>query len=659
MSPAVAPDKLEYVALSGSRLIPNILRNGRNMYQSIRQLVWINVLAFGWLFAAGSGLAADQFDLKQLESNILSVVDKTMPAVVAISDRGMVFSGVIVSKEGHILSAGHAVRPKGSYRVLLSDGRQLRAKGLGVNRRVDMAILKITQPGTWPVAEMGHSSVLVRNQPCVSISHPGRYDVNRGAVVRFGRIVKPVTSNEGMIQTTAKMEPGDSGGPLFDFDGKIIGIHSNITSSQSHNYDVPIDSFRKYWDELNEPERFEINGWPSLPKLGFSGEKSDDGTGLVVLKVYEGGLAEKHGLQPQDVVIKIAGRNVISAKQVYNRLIELKTGGINQFELTILREGKRIISKFRLTPENRPKPVAYLQLQNLPKQVESLESRLDDNVYIVRSSINNESTSVRATRIKTTRRGNLISKGSRVGEHPRVELADGRKVSAEIVGRDSKNDLVLLNAKLPGSGGVDLNRLPGDMQLKRGKLLLTPDPKGAGDVSVWGSKYFNVPRTQASGGFLGVILGDQSGKVMFRQVNKGAAQRAGIKSGDVLIRLNEIDIDRRTDATQFLFSQDPNSTIKAIIERDDAELTKEIVLGNRPDASRHAADRLAGGKSTRRDGFQLAISHDAELGREDVGGPVFDLSGEFLGINVSRFSRTRAYAMPQSVLKQFVDKTGK
>jgi serine protease Do len=96
-----------------------------------------------------------------------------------------------------------------------------------------------------------------------------------------------------------------------------------------------------------------------------------------------------------------------------------------------------------------------------------------------------------------------------------------------------------------------------------------------------------------------------------------------------------------------------------VIQRDDSELIKEIVLGKRPDNSRHIANNLAGGKSFRRDGFQLAISHDGPLRPEECGGPIFDLDGKFLGINISRFSRTRTYAIPKTVLKQFVDSAAK
>ena len=94
-----------------------------------------------------------------------------------------------------------------------------------------------------------------------------------------------------------------------------------------------------------------------------------------------------------------------------------------------------------------------------------------------------------------------------------------------------------------------------------------------------------------------------------------------------------------------------------MIKRDDAELTKEVVLGNRQKTG-HVADDIVGGKSDRRDGFGLVISHDAVLRPRECGGPVFDIDGNFLGINIARFSRSRSYVVPRMILKQFVNEFG-
>ena len=220
----------------------------------------------------------------------------------------------------------------------------------------------------------------------------------------------------------------------------------------------------------------------------------------------------------------------------------------------------------------------------------------------------------------------------------------------------------MLSAALPGQHGLDLSQAIGDLEELRGKLLLTPNPgsdsRGLGEISVWGSKYFNVQRTQMSGGYLGVVVGYDSGSVMFERVLNGAAKKAGIESGDQLIRLDETDINKRSDVFAFLKSKDPNSRISAVIKRGDEEMTREILLGNRPETTGHVADNLIGGKSLRRDGFGLAISHDAELRPEDCGGPVFDLRGNFLGINIARSSRVRSYVIPKMIVKRFVDGAG-
>ena len=86
--------------------------------------------------------------------------------------------------------------------------------------------MKIVGEADFPWAELGSSSDLVRNQPCLSISHPGGLQSQRGPVIRFGRVL--AKNSRGHIHNTCLMEPGDSGGGLFDLEGRVIGIHSYI-----------------------------------------------------------------------------------------------------------------------------------------------------------------------------------------------------------------------------------------------------------------------------------------------------------------------------------------------------------------------------------------------------------------------------------------------
>ncbi|MGA0040252.1 MAG: S1C family serine protease [Pirellulales bacterium] len=217
---------------------------------------------------------ADVFDLQSLQTEVLKTIDRVRPAVVNISGRGSGFSGVIVSAEGHVLSAGHAVSPGARYRLTLPDGRQLRGIGKGSNPRTDAALIQISDPpADLPYVSMGDSAALVTNQPCFGLSYPGGPKASNEPVARFGRVVRS-RSSRGMLQSSVLMEPGDSGGPLFDLNGCVIGIHSRIGRSMDRNYEVPIDVFRACWNELNRERTFTETGLPQ-PQLGVRFERAN------------------------------------------------------------------------------------------------------------------------------------------------------------------------------------------------------------------------------------------------------------------------------------------------------------------------------------------------------------------------------------------------
>jgi serine protease Do len=127
-----------------------------------------------------------------------------------------------------------------------------------------------------------------------------------------------------------------------------------------------------------------------------------------------------------------------------------------------------------------------------------------------------------------------------------------------------------------------------------------------------------------------------------------------LAAGDVLLQLNGRAVGSQSDVFDFLKRNGPFSNVKVRVRRGEQELEKQLVLGRRPETSGHAADRLPGGKSIRRDGFNWIVSHDADVRPEQCGGPVFDLKGQFLGVNIARNSRVRTYVLPRTVLQRFV-----
>ena len=297
-----------------------------------------------FVLLSSTTLIANDLDVLALQKKIHSTIESVTPAVVSISlanrpEVGL-FSGVIVSQEGHVLSAGHAVRPGVNYQVLLPDGRRFDARGKGSNSEADCALLQITSDfDDLPFAQMGESKSLVLNQPCLSISYPGGQKARLAPVVRFGRLARDGGGSR-MLQSTALMEPGDSGGPLFDLDGRVIGIHSRITEGMEQNFEVPIDTFKKFWNELNREKRFTQSG-PSVPALGFRGTEDAD-TGVIVSSLEPDSLAEKHGVETDDVIESVYGMETTSLKAVREAMVAARDNDAQEIVVQILRGEEKV-----------------------------------------------------------------------------------------------------------------------------------------------------------------------------------------------------------------------------------------------------------------------------------------------------------------------------
>ena len=557
--------------------------------------------------------------------------------------------------------------PGRATRVFLPDGRQLDARGKGSNPEADCALLQIvTNVEDLPFVRMGDSESLVRNQPCLSLSFPGGQGSRGVPLARFGRVVE-TGRGDRMLRSTALMEPGDSGGALFDLQGRVIGIHSRIGRSMSRNFEVPVDTFKKFWSELNR-EQFFTQAGPPVPKLGFRGMNRRDGTGIEVMGIVDDSLAEAHGIEPKDIIQSVDGRETPTVQELQQALIAARDDGTDEIVVKVLRKEEDLELKVPFDVEREPPPPVELpdyepaefaepqrieQLVDLPREFSDLESELDDACIEISSELfDGEELTIVGTRIKAT--PFLVSKSSMVKENPTANLGD-EVVELEVVVRDRDNDLVLLKSPEQHFVGIDLSQ-PSTDPPKIGSFLITPESDGRGLVSVVSAKPF-ASRKQQSRGFLGVMPADykDKGGAILREVTKdGAAERAGLKVGDVVTKLNETVITTHMEMRRFLGTVDPNATVVAKITRGEEELEKTIRLGAFPSFSNHAADQMD--KSGRRDGFSTVISHDADLDPSSCGGPIFDLEGNFVGLNIARNSRVRSYALPSAVIRKLLDR---
>ena len=190
----------------------------------------------------------DVADLRSLEAKVQAVVAKVVVATVCIDMGGSQGSGVIVSKDGIVMTAGHVVgKPGQKVTFRFADGKTANGITLGLNASVDSGLMRITDKGDWPFVAKGVSSNLKVGSWCVTVGHPLGYHPGRPPVVRIGRVLR---NEMNVLQTDSPIVSGDSGGPVFDLDAKVIGINSRIGGGIDQNLHVPSDVFTRDWQTL-------------------------------------------------------------------------------------------------------------------------------------------------------------------------------------------------------------------------------------------------------------------------------------------------------------------------------------------------------------------------------------------------------------------------
>ncbi len=243
-------------------------------------------------------------------------------------------SGVLISEDGLVLTAAHvASRADAPCVIVLPDGRQVPGRTLGLNRTRDAGLVKILGDGKqdnerpeeddaatgdratsprqekWPHLEMAPDGTVKQGMWCLATGHPGGFERGRRPVVRVGRVLFVSPS---LIRTDCVLVGGDSGGPLCDMQGRVIGIHSRIGGPITMNLHIPVKPFRDSWDRLVAAE-----AWGAPPGsrpvitgavIGVSADPlaSDARIG----SVDEGLPADRAGIRRGDVILRFDGEAV-------------------------------------------------------------------------------------------------------------------------------------------------------------------------------------------------------------------------------------------------------------------------------------------------------------------------------------------------------------
>jgi serine protease Do len=253
-------------------------------------------------------------------------------------------SGFIISADGLILTNAHVVRGASEVTVKLSDRREFRAKVLGADGATDVAVLKVDAQNL-PAVALGDAKQVQVGDSVLAIGSPFGFEqtATQGIVSAKGRSL-PGDSYVPFIQTDAAVNPGNSGGPLFDANGRVIGINSQIYSRsggfQGLAFAIPIDV------ALNVKDQIVTHGKVEHARLGVTLQDLNQGLaesfgldapdGAIVSSVASGTAAAKAELKPGDVITKIDGEPVRASGDVSSRIGMAKPG--QKIKLTVWRD---------------------------------------------------------------------------------------------------------------------------------------------------------------------------------------------------------------------------------------------------------------------------------------------------------------------------------
>jgi serine protease Do len=271
-------------------------------------------------------------------------------------------SGVIVTNEGHIITNSHVVTDRegnqvDQIEVQLSDGQTKKARLVGADSEVDLAVLKIDDPNVKPL-KLADSDTVQPGDFVLAIGNPFGFEetVTDGIISSKGRPNRTDFFGD-LIQTNAAINPGNSGGPLINLRGEVIGINTAIASttggSQGIGFAIPSNTVRTALESLLKQGRI-IRGYLGIQTQALQpDESSSDADGVPVAGVTPGSPAAQAGVQPGDVIQKFDGRDVKNFSAL--RTFVAQTPLNKQVELEIIRGGKPLKVKTQI----KEQPIDY------------------------------------------------------------------------------------------------------------------------------------------------------------------------------------------------------------------------------------------------------------------------------------------------------------
>jgi S1-C subfamily serine protease len=278
---------------------------------------------------SGDGVALDAYS-----QAVIGAVDKVGPSVVSLSvgRRGRfgqgAGSGVVIAPDGFVLTNAHVVDGAGRVEITLHDGKTVEARPVGGDRSTDLAVVRIAASDLEHV-RIGGERDLQRGQLVVAVGNPLGFEstVSAGVVSATGRSLRGSDGRlvENLVQHTAPLNPGNSGGPLVDFRGHLVGVNTAIIAfAQGMSFAIPSETVSWVVPKLL------ADGKVRRAYLGIQGQtvytSKRVGTGVLVVSVGRGSPAEGAGLIQGDIIVEVEGKSVTSIDALLRALARHPAG---------------------------------------------------------------------------------------------------------------------------------------------------------------------------------------------------------------------------------------------------------------------------------------------------------------------------------------------
>ena len=259
-------------------------------------------------------------------------------------------SGVLFTPDGFLLTNHHVIRGMSRVRVRTHDGREIAGRIVGADPWTDLAVVQAEASGL-PHATLGDSAKARVGQLVVAIGSPYGFDstVTAGVVSALGRTLRSITGHlvDNVIQTDAALNPGNSGGPLVDSGGQVIGINTAVIApAQGICFAIPVNMARHILPQLMRHGRV-VRGYLGLhgrdvplPRARAREYGLDQSTAVEILAVETGGPADAAGLDEGDLLVTLGDAPVTAIDSLHKRLMELPVG--EPTEVIFLRGERRI-----------------------------------------------------------------------------------------------------------------------------------------------------------------------------------------------------------------------------------------------------------------------------------------------------------------------------